>query len=264
MVHAGIRSVGPILGGVNVLIEALFDAAGPEGTLSAYVDFEPFYEEDDDPAEIPVFDKRTARAALDHGILHEAMRNWPGAMRSDHPDAGVIANGPLARWITERHPFQYGYGEGTPFERIVQAKGRVLTIGAPLDTISLLHHAEHLAKIPAKRIRRYRRLMPGINGPEWTAFEEFDTCDPVNDTLHADYFGQIAEEHLAAGFGRKGSIGQAPSFLFDAPELVRFAVDWLERRLPMNATCASDNPPAGSCTASAGDSSAAHAKPIRQ
>jgi hypothetical protein len=37
-----------------------------------------------------VFDKRIAHAARDHGILHEAMRTWPGARRSDHPDAGVL------------------------------------------------------------------------------------------------------------------------------------------------------------------------------
>ena len=40
----------------------------------------------------------------------------PEALRSDHPDAGVVAIGPMAQWITADHPFQYGYGEGSPFE----------------------------------------------------------------------------------------------------------------------------------------------------
>src|SRR5438309_11885191 len=89
MVHAGVRAVGAVTGGVNVIVQALLDAIGPDGTLTAYVDFEPFYDDDDD--EIPVFDKRIAHAARDHGVLHETIRTWPGAFRSDHPDAGVVA-----------------------------------------------------------------------------------------------------------------------------------------------------------------------------
>ena len=228
MVHGSMRSVGPIIGGVNVLVKAMFDAIG-EGTLAAYVDIETFYEDDDDPRHIPVFDKRIAQAARDHGILHETLRNWPGALRSDHPDAGVVAIGPLASWITADHPFQYGYGPGSPFDKIVQANGRVLMIGAPLDTITLLHYAEHLANIPGKRIRRYRRLMPGKSAPVWTDFEEFDTTEPVNDLLPENVFERIATDYLAAGQGRQSLVGNAPSFLFEGPALVRFGVDWLER-----------------------------------
>lgn len=229
MVHASMRSVGPIVGGVNVMIQALLDATGPEGTLAAYADAELFFEDDDPPEDIPVFDKRIAHAARDHGVLHEAMRTWPGALRSDHPDAGVLAIGAQAEWITSDHPFQYGYGEGTPFERIVQAGGRVLMIGAPLDTITLLHHAEHKAQMPGKRIVRYRRLMPGENGPVWTDFEEYDTGDPVCDYLPLNVFERIAQDYLAAGFGEKGKIGEAESYLFDAPGLLQFGIEWLER-----------------------------------
>jgi aminoglycoside 3-N-acetyltransferase len=229
MAHAGVRSVGRIVGGVNTLVQALLDSIGTEGTLTAYVDFEPFYEDDDDSADIPVFDKQIAHAARDHGVLHETLRNWPASVRSDHPDAGVIAIGRLAHWVAAPHPFQYGYGAGSPFERVVQARGRVLMIGAPLDTITLLHYAEDKALLPGKRIRNYRRLMPGKNGPEWLEFEEFDTANPVAAYLPADCFEQIARAHLAAGFGVQGRIGEATSYLFDAPELVRFAIEWLEQ-----------------------------------
>jgi aminoglycoside 3-N-acetyltransferase len=229
VVHASVRSVGGIVGGVNVLAQSLFDAIGGEGTLAAYVDFEPFYEDDDNPADIPVFDKRIAHAARDHGVLHETLRNWPGALRSDHPDAGVIAIGSQAGWLTAEHPFQYGYGEGSPYEKIVQAQGRVLLIGAPLDTITLLHYAEHKARIPGKRFQRYRRLMPGESGPKWIDFEEFDTREPVTDALPANCFERIVRDYLSAGFGRQGRIGLAASYLFEAPCLVRFAIEWLER-----------------------------------
>lgn len=73
MVHASVRSVAPVTGGVNEIILALLDTVGPAGTLIAYVDFEPFFT-DTDELEVPVFDKRIAHAARDHGVLHEAMR----------------------------------------------------------------------------------------------------------------------------------------------------------------------------------------------
>lgn len=227
MVHAGVRSVGPVTGGVNTVIYALLDAVESAGTVVAYVDFEAFYDEND--PEIPVFDKRIAHAARDHGVLHEALRTWPGALRSDHPDAGVVALGLLAAWITHPHPFSYGYGEGSPFERVLEAGGKVLMLGAPLDTITLLHHAEHRARIPDKRVVTYRRLMPGVTGPQWLTFEEFDTSEPVNATLPEDCFERIATDYLASGRGSVGPFGNARATLLDGKELVDFGATWLEQ-----------------------------------
>ena len=227
MVHASLRAIGQVTGGASVVVQALLDAVGPAGTIVAYVDFERFYEDGD--AEIPVFDKRIARAARDHGVLHETLRTWPGAVRSAHPDAGVVAIGRLAEWVVCEHPFRYGYGEGSPFERAVQAKTKVLMLGAPLDTITLLHYAEHRARMPDKRIVTYRRLMPGPNGPEWVEFEEFETSGPVNPLLPGDVFERIARAYLATGRGGVGQVGEAAATLLDGPELVDFAVDWLER-----------------------------------
>lgn len=226
MVHAAVRAVGAVTGGVNVIIQALQDAVGDAGTLVAYVDFEPGFADGD--AEIPVFDKRIAQAARDHGVLHETLRTWPGARRSDHPDAGVVAVGRRAEWITGTHPFRYGYGDGSPFERVLEAGGQVLMLGAPLDTITLLHYAEHRARIPDKRVVTYRRLMPGPNGPEWVTFEEFDTSQPVHPALPDDAFDRIARAALASGQGTVGSFGNATATRFD-DELVATAIEWLER-----------------------------------
>jgi aminoglycoside 3-N-acetyltransferase len=172
-----------------------------------------------------------AHAARDHGILHETLHTWPGAHRSDHPDAGLVAIGSLAEWITRDQPFRYGYGPGTPFDKALQAGVQVLMLGAPLDTITLFHYAEHQARIPGKRIHRYRRLMPGPTGPAWQEFEEFDTSEPVNDKLPSDCFERIARDYLSAGRGIEGPVAGAASALFDGPDLVKFGIDWLERFL---------------------------------
>lgn len=227
MVHAGVRAIGPVTGGAAVIVQALLDAVGPAGTVAAYVDFERFYADEDD--EIPVFDKRIATAARDHGVLHEVLRTWPGALRSDHPDAGVVAIGRLAEWITREHPFHYGYGDGSPFDRLMQAGVQVLMLGAPLETITLLHCAEHRARLPGKRVVTYRRLMPGNPEPVWETFEEFDTTRPVQDGLPEDVFTRIATDYLESGRGVSAPFGEATAFRFDGRDLVDFAVAWLER-----------------------------------
>ncbi len=236
MVHAGLRSLGLVLGGVNTVVQALLDTVGADGTVMAYMDWEMGVEpEDFEDArlreEIPTFDKRTARASRDHGILAETLRTWPGAVRSDHPDAGVAAIGARAEWLCADHPLQYGYGAGSPLHKLTEAGGKVLMLGAPLDTLTVLHHAEHVADIQGKRITRYQRPMRVDGERRWVDFEEFDTSEPVTDALLAtgeDYFTAIAKQCLAEGGGRAGRVAQGPSHLFDARRLVTCGVAWLE------------------------------------
>jgi aminoglycoside 3-N-acetyltransferase len=213
MVHASMRAVRC---DVNEVVRALVDTAG---TVVAYVDWE--MESDD-----AVFDPKTARATRDHGILAETIRAWPGAIRSAHPDAGVSAIGERAAWLTEKHPLQYGYGEGSPLHKLVLARGKVLMLGAPLDTVTLLHFSEHVASVPDKRVTHYERRMAS---GETVRFEEFETSEPVSEVFPKDHFGRIAVDFLETGRGRVGHVGSATAHVFDAPELHDFAVAWLEK-----------------------------------
>ena len=231
MVHAALRRAGSVVGGVNSVIYALLDAVSPAGTLVAYVDWENGVDDWDDARvadAVPVFDKRIARAARDHGILVETLRTWPGAVRSEHPDAGIVAVGPQAERLCADHPLQFGYGEGSPFAKLVDLAAKIVLLGAPLDTITLLHHAEHVARIPGKRVIRYRRKLLRDGAPAWVEIEEFDTSLPVVDDLPDDFFAGIVRDYLAQGHGKRGRFGAADSVLLDAPGLHRFAVRWLE------------------------------------
>ena len=227
MVHARVRSIGKIDGGVETLVRALLDAVGSSGTIAAYVDWQ-IDAADPYGADVPAFDKRTSRAARDCGILAETIRTWPGAARSGNPDAGIAAIGSRAGWLCEGHALSYGYGEESPFAKLVAIGAKVLVIGAPLDTLTILHHAEHLAKIDGKRIIRYRRDIVADGQIESVDIEEFDTADPVVDGMPADGFGLIARLALEAGCGRSGVVGKATSYIFDAAPLVSEGVRWLE------------------------------------
>jgi aminoglycoside 3-N-acetyltransferase len=132
--------------------------------------------------------------------------------------------------LTADHPLDYGYGEGSPLAKLIEARGKVLMVGAPLDTMTLLHHAEHLARIPGKRTIRYELPLLVDGALEWRMTEEFDTSAPVVDGLADDYFATIVREFLTTGAGAEGPIGAALGVLVDAAAITAFAVAWLERQ----------------------------------
>jgi aminoglycoside 3-N-acetyltransferase len=237
MAHAGLRSVGPMLGGPDSLIDAILDATAPGGTLLVYTDWnDDFHELAGEDGSVPAeirddvrpFDPSSSRAIRDHGAFPELVRTRPGARRSGNPGASCAAIGARAEWLTSEHALDYGYGAQSPFARLVEARGKVLMIGAPLDTMTILHHAEHKADIPGKRVIRFEVPLARDGRMEWRTCEEFDTSRPVVDGLADDYFADVVEEFLAAGGG--GRIGSAVSVLVPAAEIVDHAVQWLERR----------------------------------
>ncbi len=138
--------------------------------------------------------------------------------------------GAQAEWFTADHPIDYGYGEGSPLAKLVEVGGKVLMVGAPLDTMTLLHHAEHLAAIPGKRVWRHEVPFSVGGRAEWRVVEEFNTGIPVVEGLADDYFAEVVTAFLATGQGRRGQVGVADSVLVPAREIVAFAVDWLETR----------------------------------
>ncbi len=244
MLHASVKAVGWVVGGPDVVIRALLDVLTPRGTLLMYVGWEdaPYHlaewPEDRQRAyleECPPFDPATSPAVRKWSILTEYLRAWPGARRSQHPEGSFAAVGAQAEWLTKDHPLQYGYGTGSPLARLCEAGGRVLLLGAPFDTITLLHYAEHLASVPNKRTVRYKMPVLREGKRAWLDLEEFDTSKGIADWEGGDYFPVIAPEFLASGKGRAGKVGGARCYLFDAAELVEFGVSWMERTFGKNA-----------------------------
>ena len=241
MVHAAMSKVGPLLNGPDALIGALLDVIGPQGTLLAYTSWDSVHEDllDDDGHvlpewrdHVPGFDAATSRAVRMNGVLAEFLRTTPGARRSANPGASVAAVGRLAEWIAADHPLDYGYGEGSPLAKLVAAGGQVLMVGAPWDTMTLVHHADHLARIPDKLQRRYEVPFAVDGAKEWRFVEEYDTTEPIVEGMPENYIEQIVTAFVQQGGGTQARIGRAPSLRVDAASMLAFAVEWLERWTP--------------------------------
>lgn len=233
LVHAALRQVGAVVGGPDSILMAMQDVVGAGGTILGYTDWQLADDERDDPAmrsHVPAFDPLRSRATRDNGFWPELLRTTPGALRSGNPGASMAAIGGRAAWFVAEHALDYGYGPQSPLGKLVEARGKVLMLGAPLDTMTLLHHAEHLADFPNKRVIRYEAPLLIDGAPTWRWFEEFDTSDPPYGQPD-DYFASIVEGFLATGEGTRGVIGAASSVLVPADRIVAFAVRWMEEHL---------------------------------
>jgi aminoglycoside 3-N-acetyltransferase len=246
MVHAALRAVGPVVSGADAVIHAILDATSPGGTLMVYTDWEADIWDLDEKPDLSVathsvrprvrddllpFDPASSRAIRENGAFIELVRTTPGALRSANPGASCAAIGAKAEWLTTDHPLDYGYGAGSPFARLVATRGKVLMLGATTDHMTLLHHAEHLADVPDKRIYRVELPLLVDGQVQWRWIEEFNTGVPVAAGLEEDYFATIVTDFLATGRGRTGKVGQADSVLVKANEIVPFAVRWIEQQL---------------------------------
>ncbi|MGE0813098.1 MAG: aminoglycoside N(3)-acetyltransferase [Vicinamibacterales bacterium] len=240
MVHASLRAVGPVAGGAAGLIAALDDAVGPEGTLLmvlgardewSWVNDHPEDLREDFLADAEPFDALVTPAQEDVGVLAEVFRTAPGTVVSDHPEGRFGARGRLAAALTAEVPWNDYYGPGSPLERLVDAGGRVLRLGADENTVTLMHYAEYLAHVPDKRrVRRHRRVA-GPAGPEIRVVECLDDSLGIVDWHGEDYFALILRDYLASHDVPRGIVGAADSALLDARDLVTCAARWMATHL---------------------------------
>jgi aminoglycoside 3-N-acetyltransferase len=149
----------------------------------------------------------------------------------------VAAVGLLADVLTAGHPYDDAYGAGTPYARLVELGGQVVVLGAPLDAVTLVHHAEAVAEVPGKRRVSYGSPVTVGGERLWRTFSDIDTADgalPYERVLgEVPYIEHIARGALAAGKGRSGPVGEATAYLFDARGLVEHAVGWIERNFAL-------------------------------
>jgi aminoglycoside 3-N-acetyltransferase len=236
MLHASVRAVGPVFGGPDVIHLAIEDAVSPGGTLMMLLGCPDGYddvgrghlsaaEEAAILANMPAFDPRTTRANRDVGTLAEFFRTWPGTVVSDCASARIGARGARAAWLTADHPQSWPFGRGTPFEKLVQANGKLLLLGSDHDEVTLLHHVEDIADFPDKIVRHFK--VPVLRNGErvWLDCQEHDSSRGAHRNWPERFFAEITDAFIAecGGACSRGRVGNADAYLLDTGPFIAFA-----------------------------------------
>lgn len=233
LAHTSLSSLGWVSGGQVALVQGLLDALGPDGTLVV-----PTHTGDNSEpsawqnppmpdgwpqvlrASLPAYDPLIT-PSFGVGIVPEAVRTWPGALRSAHPQASFAALGPAAATITAGHARDCSFGERSPLARLEKAGARVLLLGAGYDSCTAFHLAQY--RIPGPETENSFAVMTP-QGRQWTTVRE--------PAIPSDRF-----EELGAAFERdtevvRGRVGAAESRLFPLADAVAYAERWLPEHPP--------------------------------
>ncbi|MFI5807444.1 aminoglycoside N(3)-acetyltransferase [Streptomyces sp. NPDC051561] len=233
LVHSSLSSLGLVCGGRVAVVEALLDALGPAGTLAVPAHSGQY----SDPAgwqhppvpeqwwpriraAMPVYDPATA-PSRGIGVIPEAVRTWPGALRSAHPQTSFAAIGPGASALTEGHAPDCRLGERSPLARLEEAGARVLLLGAGFGSCTAFHLAEYRTSSPLVD-NSFPAMTP--QGRTWLTVRDTSISDEGFEELGAAYEKECAVV--------RGGVGGARALLFPLAEAVAYAEGWLPLHRP--------------------------------
>jgi aminoglycoside 3-N-acetyltransferase len=228
MVHSSLRAVGWVPGGRVAVVQALLDVLGPAGTLVVPAQTM----DNSDPKhwqrppvpeswwpvireQMPAFDPAlTPPRGL--GAVAEAVRTWPGAVRSNHPQASFVAVGARAAELMATHELDSHLGDGSPLGALERVGARVLLMGVGFDVCTAFHLAEYRAPVPKTE---HGCAMFTAQGREWVTYTDVAT--------NSDDFAQLGAAYEPTATLSRRPVGRADARLFPVAEAVAFAADWL-------------------------------------
>lgn len=232
MVHASLSSMGFVCGGPQIVIEALLEAVGPEGTImmpsQSWKNLDPVtgvhWEEPKAWWQAirenwPAYDKKITPTNT-MGAIAEMFRQWPGAFRSDHPARSVAAVGKNAEYITENHYLSNIFGEGSPIDKSYHLDGKVLLMGVGYDKSTSIHLADARAVYPSKHTITESSAIMLDGKREWVTYE----------TLFVDGedFEEIGIAFEKSHAFKQAYLGNTIIKSMNQKDLVDFAVEWIE------------------------------------
>lgn len=233
MVHTSLSSLGFVCGGAQVIIEALLECVGEEGTImmptQSWKNLDPevgvHWEEPEQWWQIirdnwPAYDKEITPTNT-MGAVAEMFRGWSGTLRSDHPARSVSAYGKYAQYLTQNHDLSNIFGDGSPIGKLYELDGYVLLIGVGYDKNTSLHLADVRAEYPGKHLSMEHSAIM-VNGKrEWVAY----------DTLYVDGedFEQIGVAFELERKVTKEPLGNGNICFMRQRDVVDFAVEWIQK-----------------------------------
>jgi aminoglycoside 3-N-acetyltransferase len=199
VVHASLSSFGRVEGGAGALCAALLDAVGDGGTilLPAFTATETLSGR---TVGRPVAYHPDMPVSREIGVVAEAFRHLPGALRSSHPTHSFCAWGRQAREVlsTQRDNNPLG-----PLKKLNVVQGQVLLLGTSLQAATAVYLAQE--RVGAAALTRRTALRVNASGyAERVVLENVPGCSLgfVKLEQHLDP-SKVRSVQLAHGVARK-------------------------------------------------------------
>lgn len=232
MVHTSLKSLGFVCGGAQIVIEALLESVGKDGTIimptQSWKNLDPsagvHWEEPEEWHDIirqnwPAYNKDITPTNT-MGAVAEMFRKWDGTLRSDHPARSVAAWGKNAKHIIENHDLSNIFGEGSPLSKLYDLNGYVLLLGVGYDKNTSIHLADARANYPGKHNCIEHSAIMEDGKRVWKSYETLFV-----DGEDFEDIGKAFEENCSV---QKAVLGNGTITFMKQRELVDFAVNWME------------------------------------
>lgn len=233
IVHTSLSSLGFVCGGEQIVIEALLEVVGKEGTIlmptQSWKNLDPtagvHWEEPEEWWQAirdnwPAYDPQITPTNT-MGAVAEMFRKWPGAVRSSHPARSFAALGKYANYLTKDHDLENIFGEGSPIGKLYELNGKVLLIGVGYDKNTSLHLADVRANYPSKHYGKESSAILQDGKRQWVTYQTL--------VVDGEDFAEIGEAFEQNRTVKKVTIGNATVTLMNQRDLVDFAVQWIEK-----------------------------------
>ena len=234
LVHSSLRRCGFVVGGPAAVVLALRDAVGTSGTIVVPA----MTPDNSDPSRwgstrkesvpeewwptirdhLPAFDPATT-PSYGVGAVAEAVRVWPGAVRSRHPQTSFAAIGPAAAGLMATHDVDCHLGEASPLGTLAGTDAKILLLGVDYAVCSAFHLAEY--RLPGVPFRDYECVIGDDGQRRWYRYRDVVLVD-------GDFgeVGRALEVSEWARWIRRGPVGDSESRLLPLRVAVDFAGSW--------------------------------------
>ncbi|MBL26497.1 MAG: AAC(3) family N-acetyltransferase [Rhodospirillaceae bacterium] len=228
LAHTSLSKLGFVPGAAQTVIASLLEVVGPGGTLMM-----PTYSgELSDPAEwrhppipeswvqpiideTPPYDPRLTPTRR-MGVVAELFRHYPGVIRSPHPQSSFAAIGPNAEGLVSQHPLNYRFGPESPLGKLKDVGGKILLLGAPLNTCSFLYLTQLYMENNVEIIRKSPIRKDGKS--VWVEYK---------DVVYSNkWFEEAINYLLKIKVAERTKIGSADSYILPARETIDAVLIW--------------------------------------